>query len=63
MLVLTGKEGQRVVIGRGIELEVLEVRENRVRLALGGASGVPTRGSEPGEPAVYPPAFAFAECA
>jgi len=63
MLVLTRKEGQRVVLGRGIELEVLEVQGKRVRLAVGSAGDVPTRGAEPGEPAVYPPAFALAECA
>lgn len=41
MLVLTRKKGQRVVIGEKIEVTVLEVRGNRVRLGFEGPPEVP----------------------
>jgi len=34
MLVLSRKRGERIVIGPNIELKVVEIRENRVRLAF-----------------------------
>ena len=36
MLVLSRKRGERIVIGPNIELTVVDIRENRVRLAVDG---------------------------
>ena len=40
MLVLSRKLGEGIVIGRDVEVTVLEVRGNRVKLGLRGPSGV-----------------------
>jgi carbon storage regulator len=40
MLVLSRKSGEAIVIGRDVEVTVLEVRGNRVKLGLCGPSGV-----------------------
>jgi carbon storage regulator len=40
MLVLSRKRGEGIVIGRDIEVTVLEVRGNRVKLGLRGPNGV-----------------------
>ncbi len=41
MLVLSRKKGQRIVIGAEIEVVVLEVRGNRVKLGIEGPAEVP----------------------
>lgn len=41
MLVLSRKKGQTVMIGEGIEIEVVEVRGRRVRLAIRAPKTVP----------------------
>lgn len=40
MLVLSRKSGETIVIGQDVEVTVLEVRGNRVKLGLRGPSGV-----------------------
>jgi carbon storage regulator len=40
MLVLSRKRGEGIVIGRDVEVTVLEVRGNRVKLGLRGPDGV-----------------------
>ncbi len=40
MLVLSRKKGQRILIGNGVAVEVLEVRGDRVRLGFEGPSDV-----------------------
>jgi carbon storage regulator len=64
MLVLSRKQGERVLIGREIELTVLEIRGNRVKLGFRGPAEVPIHREElhrkiaPRHPARY-----HAECA
>jgi carbon storage regulator len=41
MLVLSRKLGERICIGTEIEVTVVEVRGNRVRLGFSGPSSVP----------------------
>ena len=41
MLVLTRKKGERVIIGRQLEVIVLEIRGNRVKLGFRGPPDVP----------------------
>jgi len=40
MLVLTRKSGEKIVIDGGIEITVLEVRGNQVRLGIEAPQGV-----------------------
>lgn len=46
MLVLTRKSGERIVIGDGIQVTVLRVEGNRVKLGFTGPSVVPIRRSD-----------------
>ncbi len=46
MLVLSRKEGQRIVIGSGIEIVVTEVRGNRVKLGITAPPEVPIHRKE-----------------
>lgn len=46
MLVLTRKKGERVVIGREIEVIVLEIRGDRVKLGFQGPAEVPIHRQE-----------------
>lgn len=41
MLVLSRRQGERVMIGQEIEVTVLEVRGNRVKLGVSGPAHVP----------------------
>ena len=40
MLVLSRKTGQRIVVGNGLTITVLEVHKNRVRLGFDGPQDV-----------------------
>jgi len=46
MLVLSRKQGQRVLIGQEIEVTVLEVRGSRVKLGFRGPAEVPIHREE-----------------
>jgi carbon storage regulator len=46
MLVLSRKAGERVHIGEDIEVTVLEVRRNRVKLGFSGPCSVPIHRGE-----------------
>jgi carbon storage regulator len=46
MLVLTRKAGERIVLGKDIELEVLEICGKRVRLGFSAPSHVPIHRQE-----------------
>ncbi len=46
MLVLSRKPGERVLLGDGIELTVVEVKGNRVRLGITAPDVVPVRRQE-----------------
>ncbi len=46
MLVLARKKGERVVIGRDIEVVVLKVHRNRVKLGISGPDNVPIHRKE-----------------
>ncbi len=46
MLVLSRKQGERVCVGGDIEVTVLEIRGNRVKLGFSGSASVPIRRSE-----------------
>jgi carbon storage regulator len=64
MLVLSRKQGERVLIGQEIELTVLEVRRNRVKLGFCGPAAVPIHRQELYERlATSHPARFHAECA
>ncbi len=64
MLVLARKKGEKIVIGRDIEVTVLEVRGDRVKLGFTGPAEVPIHRSEVHEKIVHgPPALQHAECA
>ena len=64
MLVLSRKRGEAIVIGQGIEVKVLEVRGDRVKLGFCGPKEVPIHRQE-----VYrrigagQPVLGCAECA
>ena len=49
MLVLSRKQGQRVVIGKDIHVTVLEVRGDRVKLGFEGPVEVPIHREEVSE--------------
>ena len=46
MLVLSRRQGERVLIGREIEVTVLEVRRNRVKLGFRGPAEIPIHREE-----------------
>lgn len=46
MLVLARKQGEKVIIGRDIEVTVLEVRGDRVKLGFKGPAEVPIHRAE-----------------
>ncbi len=46
MLMLSRKPGERVLLGDGIELTVVEVKGNRVRLGITAPDVVPVRRQE-----------------
>ena len=49
MLVLTRKQGERIVIGHDIHVTVLKIAGNRVRLGIAGPPEVPIHRAEVGE--------------
>ena len=70
MLVLSRKPGEKVVIGKGITLTVVEVRGNKIRLGIDAPENVPIFraelndflakiGTDAGEPADHELAGAF----
>jgi carbon storage regulator len=64
MLVLSRKRGETVVIGREIEVIVLEVHGDRVKLGFRGPAEVPIHRKEIHDRIEHgPPALAEAECA
>ncbi len=64
MLVLSRKPGERVYIGEDIEVTVLEVRGNRVKLGFRGPSSVPIhRGEVQARIEAWLPARECAACA
>lgn len=64
MLILARKKGEKIVIGRDIEVIVLEVHGDRVKLGFSGPLEVPIHRSEVYDQiAPRPPALAHAECA
>mgnify|MGYP000430466860 CR=1 FL=1 len=46
MLVLSRKEGERVCIGEDVQVTVLEIRGNRVKLGFSGPASVPIHRGE-----------------
>jgi len=46
MLVLSRKRGERIVIGPNIELSVVDIRGNKVRLAIDAPRDVPIHRQE-----------------
>ena len=64
MLVLSRKRGERIVIGNGVTLTVLDVRGDRVKLGFTGPAEMPIHREE-----VYqrirdcPPVLEYAKCA
>ena len=46
MLVLTRKQGERIIVGEEIELTVLEVRGSRVKLGFAGPPEIPIHREE-----------------
>jgi carbon storage regulator len=72
MLVLSRKQGERVVIGRDIVVTVLSVQNGRIKLGFSGPAEVPIHREEVRDqieaaPGIAVPgvvsALAFAECA
>ena len=64
MLVLSRKQGERVLIGHEIELTVLEIRGSRVKLGFRGPAEVPIHREEVYEQiSGTQPAWHKAECA
>ena len=64
MLVLSRKNGERVVIGHEIEVVVLEIRGSRVKLGFKGPQEVPIHREELHEKInTHHPALYHAECA
>jgi carbon storage regulator len=63
MLVLSRKTGEKIVIGNDIEVVVLEVRGDRVKLGIAAPADVPIHRSELHEKlAGRAPAFEHADC-
>ncbi len=63
MLVLSRRQGERVHIGEEIEVTVLEVRGNRVKLGFSGPPSVPIhRGEIHARIEAWLPALERAEC-
>lgn len=46
MLVLSRKQGERICVGGDIQVTVLEIRGNRVKLGFSGPPSVPIHRSE-----------------
>jgi len=64
MLVLSRKQGERVLIGHEIELTVLEIRGSRVKLGFRGPAEIPIHREELHQKiATSHPARYHAECA
>jgi carbon storage regulator len=64
MLVLSRKMGEGIVLGRDLEVVVLEIRGKRVRLGVSGPAETPIhRGEVYRRIAAEPPALDQAECA
>lgn len=63
MLVLSRKRGEAVMIGGDIEVTVLEVQGNRVKLGLNGPAEVPIRRAEVYCEIAFEEALCHAECA
>ena len=64
MLILSRKRGESVIIGHDIEVAVLEVRGNRVKLGFTGPKEVPIHREEVhGRINAPHPALCHAECA
>ena len=64
MLVLSRKTGEAIVLGRDLEVVVLEIRGKRVKLGVSGPAETPIhRGEVYQRIAAGPPAFDQAECA
>ncbi len=60
MLVLARKKGERVMVGRNVEVVVLEVHRNRVKLGISGPDNVPIHRKEVyHEPAPSPTGDSF----
>jgi carbon storage regulator len=55
MLILTRKPGERIYIGPGITLTVVEVNGNRVRLGIDAPEDVPILRAELGDFLAEPP--------
>jgi carbon storage regulator len=49
MLVLSRKEGERIVVGRDILITVIESRDNRVRLGISAPKEIPINRQEVSE--------------
>jgi carbon storage regulator len=63
MLVLSRKQGERVYIGEDVEVTVLEVRGNRVKLGFSGPPSVPIhRGEIRARIEAWSPVLECAEC-
>lgn len=64
MLVLSRRQGERIVIGDGITVTILAIDGGRVRLGVVAPEEVPVHREEIYQTiADCPPAFRFAECA
>jgi carbon storage regulator len=63
MLVLSRKAGERVYMGDDIEVIVLEVRGDRVKLGFNAPGGLPIQRGELHSAASWFPALEEAECA
>ena len=64
MLVLSRKRGEGIVIGDGVEVTVLEVSGNRVKLGIAAPAEMPIHREEVAERiGGGPPALEFATCA
>ncbi len=63
MLVLSRKQGERVFLGEDIQVKVLEIRGNRVKLGFSGPASVPIhRGELHARIADWVPAEHWLEC-
>ena len=63
MLVLSRKPNERVYVGDDIEIVVVEVRGNRVRLGFNAPGYLPIQRGERHETESWLPALEEAECA
>ena len=63
MLVLSRKQNQSIRIGQNIEVVVLEVHGDRVKLGLVAPAEVPIHRREVHDRIINPPALEQAECA